>query len=153
MMKKTNMDKNQRIKLLVGVTYVTLFLPGKELNKLKSDLKSKTSDWTSVTNTAGEQIDLRTSQVMMIEHLQEQGPAVHDDTIPISHLAEFAGVAPITITRLFAETLKSVSGKTDKYRRATKDTAVALRSHLAQSGRDGVKSEKEFLKLFARGES
>jgi hypothetical protein len=150
MMKKSNTEKNQRIKLLIGATYVTLFLSGKELDKLTSDLKSKASDWTSVINTAGEQIDLRISQVMMIEHLQEQGPALHDDTIPISHLAEFAGVAPITITRLFPETLKSVSGKTDKYRRATKDTAMALRTHLLKSGREGIKSEREFNNLFGK---
>lgn len=151
-MTKTTKEKTQKIRLLVGSTYVPLFLSAKELEKLESALKSKSNDWTSVTNTAGEQIDLRLSQVLMIERLKQKGPATPDGTIPITQLAEFAGVAPITITRLFPETLKGVSDRTDKYRRATKATAVALRNHLVKSGRDGVKSEREFIRMFDRGE-
>ena len=150
MMNRTNLDKTQKIKLLIGSTYVSLMLSEKELGKLKSAVKSKASDWVTVTNTAGEEIDLRLSQVLMIEHLKAKGPAMPDDTIPIAQLAEFAGVAPITITRLFPETLKSVSDRTDKYRRATKATAIALRNHLVKSGRDGVPSEKAIIKLFEK---
>lgn len=144
---KPNLSGHVRLRLLVGVTFVPLFVSEREYEKLMAALKSRKSEWMNVELSGGSAAQIKLSDVSFVERISETGKVAADGTIPIKHLADFAGVHAITITRLFPETLKQVSDGTRKFRRATKTTAVALFEHLKKSGKTR-KDRDSFLKLF-----
>lgn len=137
-----------RFRLLVGTTFLTFFTSAAEFERLESALKTGKTEWFQLTTRSNEQVELRLSQVLMIERLKHKSGPLSDGTIPIKQLAEFAGVHPITITRLFSSTLKQASEGSRKFRRATKETAVALRRHLVANGKSKVPTERQFSELF-----
>jgi hypothetical protein len=144
---KANTSNFIRLRLLVGTTFVPLFISEREHDKLMSALKSRKTDWLDVELSGGNTAQIKLSDVSFVERVSETGKPSTDGTIPIKHLADFAGVHAITITRLFPETLKQVSDGARKFRRATPETAKLLRAHLLKT-EDDVPTEKQFMALF-----
>lgn len=145
---KANPSNYVRLRLLVGSTFVPLFISEREHKKLMSALKSRKAEWLDVELSGGNTAQIKISDVSFVELVNETGKASADGTIPIKHLAHFAGVHAITITRLFPETLKQVSDGSRKFRRATEKTAKLLREHLLKTEED-VPTEKQFMALFS----
>jgi hypothetical protein len=144
---KANPSNHVRLRLLVGATFVPLFVSEREYDKLMSSLKSRKTEWLDIELSGGNTAQVKLSDVSFVERVSETGKVASDGTIPIKHLADFAGVHTITITRLFPETLKQVSDGSRKFRRATKETAERLRAHLVKTGKN-VASKEAFQKLF-----
>lgn len=144
---KANPSNYVRLRLLVGTTFVPLFISEREYEKLNDALKSCKAEWYDVELSGGNTAKIKLSEVSFIERVSETGKATADGTIPIKHLADFAGVHPITITRLFPETLKQVSDGSRKFRKATQATAEKLRNHLIKAGKN-VQTKSAFQTLF-----
>lgn len=144
---KANISNFIRLRLLVGTTFVPLYISEREHDKLMSALKSRKAEWLYVELSGGNTAQIKLSDVSFVERVSETGKPSTDGTIPIKHLADFAGVHAITITRLFPETLKQASNGARKFRRATEKTAKLLREHLAKT-KDDVPTEKQFMALF-----
>lgn len=136
-----------RIRLLVGSTFVPLTVSESEYEKLLKNLKSNKDSWVDIELSAGNPAQVRLSDVSYVELVTETGKPSTDGTIPIKHLADFAGVHPMTITRQFSDTLKQASDGSRKFRRATKETAKQLRSHLMSKG-EQVAALSDWTKLF-----
>lgn len=145
---KANTSNHVRLRLLIGTTFVPLYISGREFEKLNDALRSRKSDWYDVELSSGSTAQIKLSEVSFVERISETGKVAADGTIPIKHLADFAGVHTITITRLFPESLKQVSDGSRKFRRATEKTAKLLREHLLKT-EDSVPTEKQFLALFS----
>lgn len=144
---KANPSNFVRLRLLVGTTFVPLFISDREFEKLNDALRSRKAEWYDVELSGGNTAQIKLSEVSFVERVSETGKVSADGTIPIKHLADFAGVHTITITRLFPETLRQVSDGSRKFRRATEKTAMMLREHLLKT-EDKVPTEKQFLALF-----
>jgi hypothetical protein len=136
-----------RLRVLVGPTFIPLFVSEREYKKLMSGLKSCKEEWLELELSGGNSAQLKLSDVSFVELVSETGKVAADGTIPIKRLADFAGVHPMTITRSFPETLKQVSDGSRKFRRATRETANKLIAHLTSSGKD-VPTMKQLDKLF-----
>lgn len=146
MAKKTS--KPIRVRILVGQTFVPLFLSEDEFDKFQVALRKKQDGWMTLQTTNEHEVDIRLSEVAFLEKLTDKAPFVSDDSIPIKHLAEAMGVHPTTITRLFPNTLLQASEGTRNFRRATKETADALLKHLKSQGKR-TPSKREIEQLFA----
>ena len=134
-MAKKNL-KPIRVRILVGQTFIPLFLSQDEFDKFQSALRKRQDGWMTLQTTNEHEVDIRLSEVAFLEKLTDKTPSVSEDAIPIKHLAEVAGVHPTTITRLFPNTLIQASEGSRNFRRATKETAKALHKHLRQSRKD-----------------
>ena len=137
-----------RIRMLVGSTFVPLSISESEYDKIMNSLKAKKDAWLDVELSGGNIAQVKLSDVSFVEKIAETGKPSSDGTIPIKHLADFAGVHPMTITRQFADTLKQVSDGSRKFRRATKKTAENLRKHLIITRGADVPSKVDFMSLF-----
>lgn len=148
MQTKRSNNKPVHFRVLVGSTFLNLFAEEADFLRLETALKSGKDTWFNLKTSAGEKVQLRLPHVFMIELTKEKNASLPEGTIPIKRLATFAGVHPITITRLFPATLKQTSEGSRTFRRATKETAMKLREHLLKSSKASIKPERDFLKLF-----
>lgn len=144
---KANTSNHVRLRLLVGTTFVPLFISEREFEKLNDALRSRKSVWCDVELSGGSTAQIKLSEVSFVERVSETGKVAADGTIPIKHLADFAGVHTITITRLFPETLKQVSDGSRRFRKATRETAKKLKAHLERK-KEKIPSDSAWERLF-----
>lgn len=141
------MSKNIQMKILVGGNSVLLFLTSEEAKALETEIRKNKKEWLEVSDRTGKTFSLRSSLIGGYELITPKTKQLNNEgTIPIKKLADFAGVHPITITRNFANTLSQSTGKSKKFSRATKETALALFEYLHRN--DQSLKKDRFLQLF-----
>ena len=118
-----------------------------EFKKFTNDLQNKKKEWIVLSEFNNNQIQIRNEQISAFEILAEKKTKTTDGTIPIKALADFAKIHPVRITRNLAGTLATTGGNERQFRRATKETAIALFEMLSASG-ETSKKKSDFLKLF-----
>ena len=80
---KANSSNHVRLRVLIGPTFVPLYVSEREYDKLMDGLKTRKSEWMDIALPGGNVAQIKLSDVSFVERVSETGGIAIDGTIPI----------------------------------------------------------------------
>lgn len=131
------------LKIYFSASSLNIFLDSSDEKEIIQSIVSGKKQWLSIKQKSGNVLNLKNKEVVGFEKIEPSNRISDEKEIPIKKLAELSGIHPITITRLFSDTLLSHG----KIRKATKETISQVIEYLEDKGRMTSDLKKHLEKL------